>query len=181
MEKDLTQISKFLSLVLRHNPGLIDLHLDSGGWAAVDELLAKATMAGRTISREQLATVVAENNKQRFRFSDDGTRIRANQGHSIPVALDLVALEPPAILYHGTAIRFTDSIRQHGLIKGSRQHVHLSADVETAHKVGQRHGKPIVLTVDALAMHHAGYFFYRSENGVWLTEHIPLAFLTIPT
>jgi putative RNA 2'-phosphotransferase len=180
MDKELTQISKLLSLVLRHKPEEIGLTLDEGGWALVDELLTKAARAGRSISRQQLEAVVAQNNKQRFRFSDDGARIRANQGHSIAVELGLEPQAPPAILYHGTATRFLDSIRQQGLIKGKRQHVHLSADVATAQLVGQRHGSPIVLTVDAAAMATAGYPFYRAENGVWLTDQVPVTFLAIP-
>lgn len=180
MDKELTQVSKFISLILRHNPGRIGLTLDSGGWANVDELLTKAQHAGHPITRSQLEEVVAQNNKQRFRFSNDGMMIRANQGHSIDVNLGLEPLVPPAILYHGTATRFVENIRREGLLKRRRQHVHLSADVDTARMVGGRHGSPIILTVDTAAMHTAGYAFYCSENGVWLTDHVPAVFLTFP-
>ncbi|MCB0062887.1 MAG: RNA 2'-phosphotransferase, partial [Caldilineaceae bacterium] len=178
--KQITRFSKLLSLILRHDPGRIGLTLDAGGWADVDELLTKAAQAGHKISREQLAAVVAQNNKQRFRFNEDGTRIRANQGHSIPVDLGLEAQTPPPVLYHGTATRFLDSIRAEGLNRRSRQHVHLSADIETARKVGQRHGKPVILTVDAAAMHGDGHTFYRSDNGVWLVDAVPTAYLMFP-
>ncbi|MEZ4617799.1 MAG: RNA 2'-phosphotransferase [Caldilineaceae bacterium] len=120
---------------------------------------------------------MAQNNKQCFRFNDDGTRIRANQGHSIAVELNLRPQVPPARLFHGTATRFLDAIQREGLQRQSRQHVHLSADEKTAHKVGQRHGKPVILTVDAAAMHADGHLFYLSDNGVWLTDHVPVHYL----
>ncbi len=180
MTEDFKQLSKFLSLVLRHDPATIGLTLDEAGWADVDELLAKLSKSGKAISRQQLEQVVAENDKQRFRFNEAGTRIRANQGHSIEVDLALQAQSPPAVLYHGTATRFLDAIRQEGLTRQSRQHVHLTADQATAHKVGQRHGKPVILVVDATAMARDGYLFYRSDNGVWLTGQVPTAYLTMP-
>jgi putative RNA 2'-phosphotransferase len=124
---------------------------------------------------------VAQNDKQRFAISDDGRAIRARQGHSIDVDLQLVPLAPPPLLYHGTAERFIISIREQGLVRRSRQHVHLSPDVPTAIKVGQRHGKPVVLTVKSAAMHGDGYHFYRAENGVWLVDSVPVAFLVFPT
>ena len=181
MDKELARLSKFLSLVLRHEPSRIGLTLDSGGWVTVDELLRAVTQAGLPLTRVTLARIVAENDKQRFRFSEDGLRIRANQGHSVAIDLGLTPLTPPDLLYHGTATRFLESIRQEGLRPQSRQHVHLSPDVTTATKVGQRHGKPVVLTVKSGAMHSAGYHFYQSDNGVWLTAHVPPSYLMIPT
>lgn len=180
MDKELARLSKFLSLVLRHEPSRIGLTLDSGGWVAVEELLVAVNQAGLSLTRATLERIVAENDKQRFRFSEDGLRIRANQGHSVAIDLGLTPLAPPDLLYHGTAMRFLDAIRQEGLRAQSRQHVHLSPDVNRAVKVGQRHGKPIVLTVKSGAMHGAGYRFYQSDNGVWLTDHVPPSYLIIP-
>lgn len=176
----IVSISKFLSLVLRHQPEKIGLQLDDQGWAEVEELLQRANAKGKQLTRTLLEQVVAENDKQRFSFSEDGRRIRANQGHSINIDLALTPTEPPAILYHGTATRFLDSIRAQGLHSGNRQHVHLSRDVETATKVGQRHGQPVVLIVQAAAMTSAGRLFWLSENGVWLTEAVPPEFLVFP-
>lgn len=173
----LRNLSKFLSLVLRHDPDRIGLQLDREGWAEVDHLLACLAGAGKITSRDELETVVAENDKQRFRFSDDETRIRANQGHSISVDLALEQVQPPTILFHGTATRFLDSIRKQGLLRGSRQHVHLSAEKATAHKVGQRHGRPIILKVEAAKMAAEGFEFFRSDNGVWLVDHVPVGFI----
>lgn len=177
MEKQAIQISKFLSLVLRHQPELIGLSLDEAGWASVDELLAACRVHGKTISLEQLQEVVATNDKKRFSFNEDGSLIRANQGHSVEVELGYEAAMPPARLFHGTAERFLASIKEQGLLKGNRHHVHLSAGIETATKVGQRHGKPVVLHVDAGRMQQDGFIFYLSTNGVWLTEHIPVPYL----
>lgn len=173
MKVDLVKISKFLSYVLRHNPDAIGLTLDPHGWTSVDELLGKAEAAGTPIERGLLLRVVNENDKQRFALSEDGLRIRANQGHSLKVDLALPESQPPAILFHGTADRFLDSIRAAGLVAGSRHDVHLSTNRETAEKVGQRHGVPIVLAVDAERMSNDGYRFRCSENGVWLTETVP--------
>lgn len=172
-----TRVSKFLSLVLRHDPQKAGLILDEAGWIPVDELLAGCARAGVTFSREELQIVVTENDKKRFAFSPDGARIRASQGHSIEVELEYEPLVPPEVLFHGTADRFLASIRQSGLLKQSRNHVHLSLDRDTAVKVGTRHGRPVVLTVSAGKMHEAGHVFYRSANGVWLTEHVPTEFL----
>ena len=180
MEKKLVRLSKFISLVLRHKPEQIGLTLDPNGWADVDELLAKANSANVALDLKQLQQVVDQNNKQRFVFSDDGRRIRANQGHSINIDLGLAPIAPPSKLYHGTAERFLKSIRAIGVIARSRQHVHLSLDQETAQSVGKRHGKPVILTVAAKEMHHAGYDFFRSKNGVWLTNKVPTAYLTFP-
>ena len=170
-------MSRFLSLILRHEPQKIGLQLDAQGWVAVDELLAALQQHSQPLTRTQLEHIVETNNKKRFAFSDDGLCIRANQGHSVEIELGYEPATPPAVLYHGTATRFLDSIRAQGLVKGARHHVHLSADEATAHIVGSRHGKPVVLTVDAAAMHAAGCAFYLSANGVWLTEHVPVAYL----
>lgn len=171
--------SKFLSYVLRHQPEAIGLELDGEGWAEVHLLLVRARAAGHELSHEVLERVVAESDKQRFALSADGLRIRANQGHSVAVDLNLPPLEPPEELFHGTATRFAASIRAEGLKPGSRQHVHLSADEATARSVGQRHGKPIVFRVACGAMFRAGFSFYRSENGVWLTVRVPPEFLAM--
>jgi putative RNA 2'-phosphotransferase len=154
--------------------------LDENGWADVEELIRLASAGGRPLTRSLLQRVVKENDKQRFAFSADGRKIRASQGHSIEVDLDLPPAEPPELLYHGTASRFLDSIRSQGLRAGSRQHVHLSSDAKTATKVGQRHGQPVVLLVRAQDMHAAGHAFFLSANGVWLTEHVPVEYLVFP-
>lgn len=180
MDADLVHASKFLSYVLRHKPEAIGLRLDDEGWADVDELIANAARNGERLTREVIGHVVAQNEKKRFALSDDGTRIRAVQGHSIAVDLRLEPVAPPERLFHGTATRFLDSIRQQGLRGGARQHVHLSADHDTAVAVGQRHGKPVVLEIDAARMAAAGHAFYRSENGVWLTGAVPVEFITFP-
>lgn len=180
MVADLVKLSKFLSLVLRHKPEEIGLTLDDHGWAEVAELLRLANLHGSRLTRPLLEQVVAENSKQRFAISSDGERIRANQGHSIDVDLQLPASDPPELLYHGTASRFLESIRAQGLHSANRQHVHLSPDVPTAINVGQRHGQPVVLTVRALAMAAAGHRFYLSANGVWLTERVPIEYLEFP-
>ena len=179
-EDQKTRISKFLSLVLRHEPGKIGLTLDAAGWADVDDLLAKLHSHGRSLSRTDLEEVVATNEKKRYAFSEDGRRIRASQGHSIDVQLGYTQKAPPDRLFHGTATRFVDSIKASGLIKGERHHVHLSADAETARKVGQRHGKPVILIVLSVEMQKAGHVFYQSDNGVWLVEHVPSGFLEFP-
>ena len=165
MERSLVRVSKFLSLVLRHDPARVGLRLDDAGWADVDALLAALSAAGTAVDRATLDRVVAENEKQRFAFSPDGTRIRASQGHSIDVDLGLQPQTPPETLYHGTADRFIDSIRRGGLHSASRTHVHLSANRDPAINVGQRHGRPVVLTIAAGRMHRDGHAFYRSENG----------------
>ncbi|MCF3932674.1 RNA 2'-phosphotransferase [Acuticoccus sp. M5D2P5] len=171
------EISKFLSYVLRHAPETIGLKLDASGWADVAELLAKAKKAGKRLDLDTLRTVVAENDKQRFALSDDGRRIRAAQGHSVAVDLGHTASEPPPLLYHGTASRNLDAIFAEGLKPGRRQQVHLSLDPDTARRVGERHGKPTVLTVDAGRMHADGFQFVRADNGVWLTDHVPPGYL----
>lgn len=165
-EKNLTTKSKFLSLVLRHDPGLIDLTLDKNGWANVDELLTKSATKGQTITTEELLEIVQTNEKKRFNLDLTANRIRANQGHSIEVDLELTPTLPPPLLYHGSARKNRDSILLHGLLKGERQHVHLSADIETAHRVGSRHGSPIIFKVHSHTMHSQGHHFYQSKNGV---------------
>ena len=180
MKIDTAKISKFLSLVLRHDPGKIGLTLDKNGWVTVQELLDRLSEHGEPIDRATLDHVVATNDKKRFSFSEDGSEIRANQGHSIEVDLALPPKKPPDLLFHGTATRFLASIRETGLQSGSRQHVHLSQDEATATKVGQRHGKPVVLTVRACEMQLEGITFFCSDNGVWLTNHVAPRFIDFP-
>ncbi|MGK5073017.1 RNA 2'-phosphotransferase [Janthinobacterium sp. ZB1P44] len=181
MTDHLVHTSKFLSLILRHAPEKIGLALDSNGWADIGQLLAQSARHGRRLSREQLDDVVARDSKTRYAISDDGLRIRANQGHSLAaVDIALPPATPPAVLYHGTASRFVEAIRTGGLLPGSRNHVHLSASRETAMAVGARHGKPVVLTVDAAAMQAQGHAFYVSANGVWLVDTVPAGFIGFP-
>jgi putative RNA 2'-phosphotransferase len=174
---DKVKVSRFLSLVLRHQPQKIGLKLDEQGWTDVQELLERINSHGLALSREQLQEVVETNEKKRFAFSPDGTRIRASQGHSISVNLALDPQTPPDALYHGTATRFLDSILVSGLQPQRRQSVHLSQDVTTAINVGKRHGKPVVLVIDARKMHDNGQQFFLSENGVWLVDHVHPQFL----
>jgi putative RNA 2'-phosphotransferase len=174
---DHVRLSKFLSLVLRHQPETIGLTLDANGWADMATLLQLANAKGLAMTRDDVEQVVAASDKQRFAFSDDGQRIRANQGHSVAIDLALAPATPPDLLYHGTASRFIESIRATGLNAGNRQHVHLSLDKVTAEKVGSRHGKPVILTVQSGPMHANGHAFFRSDNGVWLTESVPVRFI----
>lgn len=176
---ELTSISKFLSLVLRHEPDRIGLTLDVAGWTSVDELLRKAGAAGKSITRELLQEVVDTSDKKRFALSADGARIRANQGHSIEVELGLVPVAPPDLLYHGTATRFLESILRSGLDKRERHHVHLTADLDVARSVGQRYGAVVLLEVDAKRMQADGHAFFRSDNGVWLTDAVPPRYLAV--
>jgi putative RNA 2'-phosphotransferase len=168
--------SKFLSLVLRHEPEKIGIRLNEAGWTDVDQLLAALAAHGKAIPRSVLETIVAASDKKRFAFSADGRQIRANQGHSVTVELGYEAQEPPELLYHGTATRFLAAIQQAGLLPQERHHVHLSADEDTAKKVGARHGKPVILTIRAGDLWRSGKAFFRSENGVWLTAHVPPEF-----
>lgn len=177
--KNLKSISKFLSLILRHEPERVGITLDEAGWVDVKTLIVAVNGAGKRLDEELLREVVESNDKQRFTYSDDGVKIRANQGHSISVDLELEPQTPPDYLYHGTATRFVASIKEHGIEKRSRQHVHLSADKETATKVGQRHGKVIILSIRSKAMAEAGHKFYLSKNNVWLTDEIPVKFLDL--
>ncbi len=173
------KLGKFLSLVLRHNPDAAGITLDAHGWADVRELLDGVRRSGRQIDMETLERIVRENNKQRYSFNADHTKIRANQGHSVPVDIELTEVNPPQYLYHGTAARFLKAIQREGIKKMTRQYVHLSGDFHTAMEVGRRHGSPLVITVDAEAMAHDGEIFYLSKNGVWLCEYVaPRYFLT---
>ncbi len=172
MERAQVQASKFLSLVLRHQPDAAGVVLDDAGWCEVKDLLEGCARNGHNITSEELAAVVAQNDKKRFEFSEDRTRIRARQGHSIDVDLNYLPQTPPEILYHGTATRFLDSIRRKGLLRGSRQHVHLSILPQAAFKVGQRHGSPVVIPVKTGEMHRAGILFYFTVNEVWLVESV---------
>lgn len=174
------RISKFLSLVLRHQPELIGIVLDAQGFTPVEDLIAKSHRHGMRFSEAELQEVVAGSDKQRFALSDDGRLIRANQGHSVPVDLALEPVAPPDVLYHGTVAKFLDSIREKGLLKGQRHHVHLSPDEATAKAVGSRRGTPVILTIDSARMHAEGILFYHSANGVWLTDRVPPGFIAFP-
>ncbi len=175
----IVRASKFLSLILRHRPEKIGLTLDAQGWASVDELLERLAQRNFPLDRAGLKQVVAENDKQRFAFNPDRKRIRASQGHSLPVDLGLPPSTPPDALYHGTATRYRESILREGLLPGNRQHVHLSKDIPTALAVGRRHGRPLVFEVAAARMHADGLLFYLSDNGVWLAAAVPPQYLTL--
>lgn len=172
------RISKFLSLILRHQPEMIGLKLDENGWADVEDLRARS--AGRRVNftPEELDEVVETNNKKRFAFNEDKTMIRASQGHSIDIDLALETVTPPDFLYHGTAEGNISSILEKGIEKRTRQHVHLSADKETATKVGMRHGKPVILTIRTGKMYEDGLLFYQSANGVWLTDFVDAKYIS---
>jgi putative RNA 2'-phosphotransferase len=180
VKNSIVKISKFLSYVLRHHPESIGLTLDREGWIEIDALLKAAGDHGRRIDRSLLYRVVAENDKKRFALSEDGTRIRASQGHSRPVDLGLKPLEPPKLLFHGTTERFLPSIERQGLVRGSRHHVHLSPDEKTAAAVGGRRGRPVVLSILSKKMHEEGHAFYCSANGVWLTDAVPADYIVFP-
>lgn len=173
------RLSVFISLVLRHKPDAAGIRLDEHGWADVGELIEGVRATGRTIDPEILEEIVRTDEKQRYSFSADRTLIRANQGHSIPVDVELQETVPPDCLYHGTATRFLESIRREGLKPMSRLYVHLSRDEETAVKVGKRHGAPVVLAIDAAAMHRDGCRFYLSQNGVWLTKCVKPEYIRV--
>lgn len=180
MDKRLTTLSKYLSYLLRHQPGAIGLTLDREGWADLDTLIRLARAAGQAIDREQVLEVVASNDKKRFSLSDDGQRIRAAQGHTATgVAIDYAEQVPPEHLFHGTASRFMEAIRAQGLRPGRRHHVHLSDQRDTAIAVGTRYGQPVLLRIAAARMHQAGHRFYRADNGVWLTDAVPPAFFEV--
>lgn len=178
-EKEITQISKFLSLVLRHKPETIGLRLDECGWVYTQELIEKINSQGFNLTPELLRNIVDTNNKKRFAFNEDQTKIRASQGHSIEVELNLKPVAPPAVLFHGTAEKNVEPILATGIKKGQRQHVHLSATKDTATAVGQRHGKPRLFIIDAAAMHATGFQFYLSDNQVWLTDEVPVDFIKL--
>lgn len=175
----MSQASKFLALILRHEPHRYGIELDAAGWTEIDKLLDALHAHGVELSRTELDELVASSDKQRFALSPDGLRIRANQGHSVQVELGLPAETPPAVLFHGTVEAVLPAIRAQGLVKGQRHHVHLSADMETAKRVGGRRGKPVVLAIKAAEMVAAGQTFLRSANGVWLVDHVPPQYIEL--
>ena len=178
IKNDDVSLGRFISLVLRHDPESAGVTLDEHGWADVDGLIKGVCATGRKLDMETLERIVRENNKQRYSFNEDKTRIRANQGHSVDVDVQMQEAVPPDVLYHGTADRLLDDIREKGILKMSRRFVHLSKDMDTAEKVGARHGKPVVLVIDTAKMSADGYIFRISENGVWQSEDIPWRYVT---
>lgn len=176
-DKQIRHISKFLSLVLRHQPETIGIQLDPNGWTDITELIQKANNYGIEFDIEILNHIVATNSKKRFAFNDTFDKIRASQGHSVEIELGYTNQKPPEILFHGTGEKSVQSILDTGLEKRSRQHVHLSGDIETAIKVGQRHGKPFVFKVFAEQMYNDNFQFFISDNGVWLTDNVPIKYL----
>ena len=176
---NLQSIRRYISLILIHKPEVIGIALDEHGWANVNELITKINDNSdiREFNRAALEYIVKTDNKQRYSFNDDKTLIRANQGHSIPVDVELIEKEPPCILYHGTGEKYVTSIDQNGLVPKSRLYVHLSKDVETAKAVGKRHGKEVVYSINSEQMYKDGYKFYLSKNGVWLTKKVPVKYL----
>lgn len=173
---NLTKIGRYISLILRHKPDVIGITLDKHGWANVDELI-KGVNKSRKLTMEMLEEIVATDDKQRYSFNEDKTKIRANQGHSIDVDVELEEVQPPEYLWHGTGRKYVDSIMKDGLISKSRLYVHLSDNYNTAINVGVRHGEPVVLCIWAGDMYRDGYKFYRSKNGVWLVKHVPVEYL----
>lgn len=180
-EKETIRIGKFLSLVLRHEPERVGLKLGEAGWVGVTELLDAVNRHGVALTLDQLKHIVATSDKKRYAFSDDGSQIRANQGHSVEIDLQYPPQTPPEILYHGTATRFLDGIRQHGLQKMGRHDVHLSAETKVTLQVGGRYGRPVLLIIRAGEMHRAGYVFRCSTNGVWLVDQVPVTFIEFPS
>lgn len=180
-ERRLERISKFISMILRHRPEVIGITLDEHGWADVDELIKGINETGEEVkfSKDTLETIVKTDKKQRYSFSQDKTLIRANQGHSIPVDVELEKKEPPKVLYHGTGIKSVKAIQEQGLLPMERLYVHLSTDVETATNVGKRHGTPVIFQVNAEQMQKDGYDFFQSVNGVWLTKEVPTKYLEL--
>lgn len=175
-----TRYSRFLSLVLRHQPQSAFISLDAHGWVDIQLLLAGCARAGKAMTREELDVVVATNSKKRFEFSEDGQRIRASQGHSVEVDLQYQPQVPPEILYHGTASQFLQAIKSSGLLKMQRHHVHLAGDTKMTMEVGARRGQPALLTIKAGEMHRRGHPFFLSTNGVWLVDHVPPEFILFP-
>ncbi len=169
---NIEKLSKFISLILRHKPEEVGITLDEHGWANVEDLINGINNSGRKIDKDVLEEIVRTDNKQRYSFNEDKTKIRANQGHSIPVVIDFKELEPPDTLYHGTATKSIEGIHARGIKPMSRLYVHLSKDFETAKQVGSRHGECVVLIINAKRMYKDGVKFYLSENGVWLTEYV---------
>ena len=180
-DKETIRTSKFLSLILRHEPQQVGITLDEAGWVGVQELLEAVDRHGVKLTLDELKYVVDTNTKKRFAFSEDGQRIRASQGHSVEVDLQYSPQTPPEILYHGTATRFLDSIRKDGLKSMARHDVHLSAETKMTIQVGGRHGKPVLLTIRAGDMHRAGHVFKCSANGVWLVSQVPPEFIEFPS
>jgi len=180
-DKETVRTSKFLSLILRHEPERVGLELGDAGWVGVDELLKAVNSHGVSLTLDELKHIVATSDKKRFAFSENGRRIRASQGHSVEVDLQYPPQTPPELLYHGTATRFLDAIRQHGLQKMQRHDVHLSPETRVTLQVGGRHGKPMLLTIRAGDMHRAGFVFRCSANRVWLVDHVPPQFIEFPT
>ncbi len=175
------KLSKHLSLVLRHRPDLADIFPDNAGWVDVESLLAGLGRTGVQLTRDELDLIVTESDKQRFKFNEDRTKIRANQGHSYQVDLGYAPQRPPELLFHGTARKYLQSIKADGLVKRSRHHVHLSSNLNTAAKVGERHGELVLLTVLSGQMFDIGFEFFLSDNGVWLTDCVPVDFIQFPT
>jgi len=179
-DKEAIRTSKFLSLILRHEPERVGLKLGEAGWVGVDELLQAVNATGVALTLEQLQHIVATSDKKRYAFSENGLRIRASQGHSVEVDLQYPPQTPPEILYHGTATRFLYGIRKNGLQRMGRHDVHLSAETKVTLQVGGRHGKPVLLRIRAGDMHRAGFVFRCSANGVWLVNHVPSQFIEFP-
>lgn len=177
--KEDMRVSKFISLVLRHKPEEIGLTLDEYGCVNVSDLIKGINKRGYKVTIEDIERIVMEDDKQRYSFNEDKTKIKANQGHSIKVNLELKPIEPPRMLYHGTATRFRDSICKEGIKKQNRQYVHLSKDIETATKVGKRHGELVIFKINSHQMYQDGFKFYLSENKVWLTDYVPIKYLNI--
>lgn len=177
MKDKYKSISKLMSLVLRHDPSVINITLDENGWTSTKGLLEGLSKKGHKLEIADLTDLVESNDKKRFTFNEAGDKIRANQGHSIEVELQLEEQDPPYTLYHGTVAKFIDGIKDKGLLKMSRQYIHLSANKDTAESVGQRRGKPVILKINAHKMFQDGYKFYRSQNGVWLTDHVPSKYI----
>lgn len=175
----LKRLSKRLALILRHRPESVGLTLEARGWVDVDRLLAALAASGTTLTKDELDRVVEENDKRRYAFDESGSKIRASQGHSVSIDLGLQPQAPPVTLYHGTSPEAVDAILAHGIVKMSRHAVHLSTDVATALKVAARRGKPVVLQIDAQAMTADGFPFFRSDNGVWLTDHVPPSYIVL--
>lgn len=174
---DLNNISKYMSLILRHKPDVIGIELDEHGWANVNDLISGIEKDNHGFNFELLEEIVRSDSKQRYSFNDDKSFIRANQGHSINVDVELKEKEPPEYLYHGTGEKYVKSINQDGLIPKSRLYVHLSKDIKTAENVGKRHGKEVVYRINSGQMYRDGYKFYLSENGIWLTKEVPIKYL----
>lgn len=172
----MVEIGRFLCFILRHKPDAVGITLDEHGWASVEELI-RAVSRTHPMNMELLEEIVRTDDKMRYSFNEDKTLIRANQGHSVPVDVELERREPPSILYHGTGEKYVSSIDAQGLLPRSRLYVHLSEEYGTAVTVGERHGRALVYTVDAMRMHEDGYEFFRSVNGVWLTKHVPVQYL----